>query len=103
MVYPRPTLLRLLIFADYLSLLFYPQNSQIQLCTNISSFTVIYTFQQLSESAEMFSLIEKFTITMYDKEGTCVDINEAKWEMFSKINTGIESIPPSKDALLQDA
>ena len=60
-------------------------------------------FQQLSESVENFSLLEKFTIAMYDKGSTSVDINEARREMFTKKSTGIESIPPTKDALLQHA
>ena len=47
------------------------------------------------------AVIERFVVLLYDRTSNLLDVNQARKELFSKKSRSIESIPPSKAALLQ--
>ncbi|XP_048003917.1 uncharacterized protein LOC125240114 [Leguminivora glycinivorella] len=46
-------------------------------------------------------ILEKFTIAMYDKSGSCTDVNSCRKELFTKKDRSIENLPPTQDSLKQ--
>ena len=52
---------------------------------------------------EDLSVIEIFVILMYDSTSSGEDINECRRELFTKKAKVVESITPTKDALIQHA
>ena len=50
---------------------------------------------------EVISIIERFTILLYDRTSSQLDVNLARLELFTKKGKGMEQIPPTKDALVQ--
>ena len=47
------------------------------------------------------SLIERFVILMYNSTRSTMCVNQCRREMFTKRGKAVESIPPTKDALVQ--
>jgi len=47
------------------------------------------------------AVIERFVVLLYDRTSNLLDVNQARKELFSKKSRSIESISPSKAALLQ--
>ncbi len=45
--------------------------------------------------------MEHFTILLYDRTSSQINIDQARLELFSKKGRGMELIPPTKDALVQ--
>lgn len=50
---------------------------------------------------KVISIVEHFTILLYDRTSSQLNIDQARLELFSKKGRGMESIPPTKDALVQ--
>ncbi len=46
-------------------------------------------------------MLERFTILLYDRTSNLTDINEARLELFTKKGRTMETIPPTKAALVQ--
>ena len=55
--------------------------------------------QELLENE--IALIERFTCLMYDKSSILSDVNECRRKLFTKHGRSVDTIPPTKDALLQ--
>ena len=50
---------------------------------------------------EVMSTVERFTILLYNRTSSQLNIDEARLELFTKKGRGMEQIPPTKDALVQ--
>ena len=50
---------------------------------------------------EDLSVIERFVILMYNPTSPTTYVNQCRREMFTKRGKAVESIPPTKDALVQ--
>ncbi|KAJ8043846.1 hypothetical protein HOLleu_11123 [Holothuria leucospilota] len=50
---------------------------------------------------QLFKLLERFVVVLYDKTSNLESINEARRELFCQKNRPMENIPPTLDALLQ--
>lgn len=50
---------------------------------------------------EDVAVLERFTILLYDRTSDLTDIDEARKEMFTKKGRAMESIPPTRGALIQ--
>lgn len=67
---------------------------------------VTATFLGLSTGAEQVSdkdvaVLEHFTILLYDRTSSLTDIDEARFELFTKKGRTMETLPPTKAALVQ--
>lgn len=50
---------------------------------------------------EDVAVLERFTIILYDRTSTIVEINEARRELFTKKGRAMDALPPTKAALVQ--
>ncbi|KAK0150015.1 hypothetical protein N1851_009250 [Merluccius polli] len=50
---------------------------------------------------EVISIVERFTILLYFRTSSQVNIDQARLELFTKKGRGMEQIPPTKEALVQ--
>ena len=64
---------------------------------------VTEAFQMMTEdvSDEMFSLIERFVVLMYESTSNMYKVNQARKELFTKKSRSLENIPPTQAALKQ--
>ena len=67
---------------------------------------VTSTFLALSKgpsqiSDDSFAVLERFTILLYDRTSTLVNIDQARQEMFARKGRTMDAIPPTRAALLQ--
>ena len=46
-------------------------------------------------------VIERFVILMYERTSECMDVDEARKDLFPAKNGQIEKVPPTQAALLQ--
>ncbi len=53
-------------------------------------------FGDVSASCEFFSLLERFTVLLYDKSSVLKSVNEARLELFCKKNRSMENLPPTQ-------
>ena len=51
--------------------------------------------------SQYFHHLERFTVVLCNKTSNLECVNEARMELFCQRNRPMESIPPTKDALLQ--
>ena len=51
----------------------------------------------------MLSLLERYTVIMYDRTSTCASVNAARKDLFTRKGREIGNIPPTADTLLQHA
>ena len=51
-------------------------------------------------SDEIIAVLERFTILLYDRTSSKLNINDARQELFTKKGRGMDAIPPTKDALI---
>jgi len=50
---------------------------------------------------EDFGLIERFVSLLYDRTGSCTDVNNCRRLLFTRKNKDAESMPSTQDALKQ--
>ena len=57
----------------------------------------------ISESLteEDMSTVERFIIRLYDRTSTSMTVNDCRRNLFTKKGRSVESMPPTKDALMQ--
>lgn len=65
------------------------------------AFHGIPTTEALSIEHNLFMVLQRFVVLMYDQSSQATDVNECRRLLFTKKNRAIESIPPTADALLQ--
>ena len=53
-------------------------------------------FGDVSASCELFSLLEQFTVLLYDKSSVLKSVNEARLELFCMKNRSMEYLPPTQ-------
>ena len=53
-------------------------------------------YQPVLSSTRDFHLLERFTVTIYDRTSSLDSVNEASRELFSKIGKSLENIPPTQ-------
>lgn len=58
-------------------------------------------FCTIDESSTIFKCVERFVCLLYDQATDIKDVNELRREMFAKIGTPMETLPPTKASLLQ--
>ena len=61
----------------------------------------LHSFTEVTVDADHFTLLERFTVVMYDKASELEGVNEARKELFCQKGKTMETIPPTHDALLQ--
>jgi len=54
-------------------------------------------------SAKHMSVIERFSILLYNKTSSLTSVNEARQELFSKKSRIVDSISPTRTALVNHA
>ena len=54
-------------------------------------------------SEERLAVIQRFVILLYDRTSSLTKVNEVRQELFSKKSRSLESIPPNKAELVQNA
>ena len=70
---------------------------------------VTAAFQALSNAPtvdvvdEVMPILERYVIMMYDRTSTCMKVNDARGDLFTRKGRDIEAIPPTPDALRQHA
>ena len=57
-------------------------------------------YPAIIEDADL-NIIEKFVITMYDKQSTTGKVDEARLELFAQKQRSYDAIPPTSASLLQ--
>lgn len=57
-------------------------------------------FQPLSKSAPNFCILERLTVVIYDKTSSSSSVDEARRELFTRMNRSLENIPPTQVRLL---
>jgi hypothetical protein len=50
---------------------------------------------------ETFAILERFIVIMYDRACDALDVNSARKQLFTKKSRAFDSLPPTRDALLQ--
>ena len=50
---------------------------------------------------DVMPVLERFVVLMYDRSSICMNVNDARKELFAHKGRSIESIPPTADALFQ--
>ena len=66
-------------------------------------------FQALSNALtvdvvdEVMPILERYVTIMYDRTSTCMKVNDARRDLFTRKGRDIEAIPPTSDALRQHA
>lgn len=55
--------------------------------------------QELSELS--LSQLERFVVLIYDRTSACLDVNEARKQLFTQRSRLLENIPPTQAALRQ--
>ena len=70
---------------------------------------VTAAFQALSNAPtvgvveEAMPILERYVTIMYDRTSTCMKVNDARRDLFTRKGRDIEAIPPTSDALRQHA
>ena len=57
-------------------------------------------FVHINMESEIFKLLQRFVILMYDRNSNLESVNEARRELFCKQGRNLENLPPTEDALL---
>lgn len=57
-------------------------------------------FQPIDVMSSQFSILERFTVVIYDKSNTSGSVNKARRELFTKMNRSLENIPPTQVRLI---
>ena len=58
-------------------------------------------FQLLDVDSQQFQKLERLTVILYDKSSPESSINQARKEIFCRVNRQMEKLPPTQDVLLQ--
>ena len=60
----------------------------------------INPFQNFDEEDDKFKKIQRFVVLMYSRTSAINDVNEARIDLYFSQTQNIETIPPTKNALL---
>ena len=63
--------------------------------------TLMHQPEELTEDSVHMRRIERLTVQMYNKNGSCTTVNEARQMLFTHNLRNLECIPPTKAALYQ--
>ena len=66
-------------------------------------FQSLSTALSISAVTEAVPVLERYTVLMYHRTSTCTTVSAARKDLFTCKGRDIESIPPTADALLQQA
>jgi len=66
-------------------------------------FQSLSTALSISAVTEAVPVLERYTVLMYQRTSTCTMVSAARKDLFTRKGRDIESIPPTADALLQQA
>ena len=65
------------------------------------AFQILSTSPTLQALGDVLPVLERYTVVMYDHTSTCVTVNSARKDLFTRKGRDIDNIPPTADALLQ--
>ena len=69
--------------------------------TRAFTYIALNPYTKLDTDSQYFHRLERFTVILNNKTSNLACVNEARMELFCQRNRPVESIPPTKDALLQ--
>ena len=69
--------------------------------TRAFTYIALNPYTKLDTDSQYFHHLDRFTVVLYNKTSNLECVNEARMELFCQRNRPMESIPPTKDALLQ--